>query len=412
MLNRRQFMGSLASAAALLGLPGVSLAQSAADRKFLFVFAEGGWDPLCVFAPIFGSPMIDMETEAALWTHGGFRLVDHPGRPAVRQFFETWSPITTVFNGISTRSIAHDVCTFIAMTGSSSGSESDWPTLIAQARKEDYSLPSLVISGPVLPGNHEVAVARTGDGMLGALTNGDVIDYAAHSMGGPGADAQRVLDRYVSSRAQAYEKTLRTAHARSLARDLDLSLRQSTRLKSLRGTLPMEAYDLDSRVEMAVAALSLGLSRCVVLSDDGGWDTHEDNAPQTPLFQDLFSSLNGLMAKLANTPGTTGAPLLDETVVVVLSEMGRTPKFNGTDGRDHWPYTSAMVIGNAIAGGREIGAYDNSFSGVGVDPRSGELDSNALGVSSLDFGATLLAMADVDPAKHLPGARPIGGILR
>ena len=42
------------------------------------------------------------------------------------------------------------------------------------------------------------------------------------------------------------------------------------------------------------------------------------------------------------SPGVYAPTLAEETVVVVLSEMGRTPGINGTDGKDHWPWTSAM----------------------------------------------------------------------
>ena len=95
-----------------------------------------------------------------------------------------------------------------------------------------------------------------------------------------------------------------------------------------------------------------------------------------------------------------------------MSEMGRTPKYNDTGGRDHWPYTSAMLIGNAIEGGRALGAYTENFSGVGFDPATGVLMPDAIGVSSADFGATLLAMADIEPGSVLPHARPFAGVLR
>ena len=107
---------------------------------------------------------------------------------------------------------------------------------------------------------------------------------------------------------------------------------------------------------------------------------------------------------MAAMPGTHGRSLLDETVVVVMSEMGRTPKYNATGGRDHWPYTSAMIIGNGIKGGRAIGSYTDNFSGIGFDHRTGTLMPDVIGVSSQDFGATLLAMADIDPRKFLPSA--------
>ena len=41
---------------------------------------------------------------------------------------------------------------------------------------------------------------------------------------------------------------------------------------------------------------------------------------------------------------------MDETTFVVMSEMGRTPALNGNEGKDHWPYTSALVMGPGLQG--------------------------------------------------------------
>ena len=51
--------------------------------------------------------------------------------------------------------------------------------------------------------------------------------------------------------------------------------------------------------------------------------------------------------------------MLDNTLVVAVGEMGRTPYINEFGGRDHWPAAcSALVAGGRIAGGRCIGATD------------------------------------------------------
>jgi uncharacterized protein (DUF1501 family) len=82
---------------------------------------------------------------------------------------------------------------------------------------------------------------------------------------------------------------------------------------------------------VAVDALSRGVSRCVTTSflgvDGQGWDTHANNdALQTVLWDDLFAGLVGLMAQLETTPGTSAPTLAEETLVVVMSEMARTPE--------------------------------------------------------------------------------------
>ena len=133
MYNRRHFLGTLALGTAALGLPRLSLGQSVeSDHKFLFVFAPGGWDPLCVFAPKFGATYIDMEPDASAYTVAGHQLVDHSGRPEVRQYFERYGDQTAIINGLSTRSVSHEVCTVVATTGSTRGNTPDWSSLVAQ----------------------------------------------------------------------------------------------------------------------------------------------------------------------------------------------------------------------------------------------------------------------------------------
>ena len=52
-------------AASGLGLPGrPARAATGADLKFVFVVANGGWDPTCAFAPEFGNSNVDMEGQA------------------------------------------------------------------------------------------------------------------------------------------------------------------------------------------------------------------------------------------------------------------------------------------------------------------------------------------------------------
>ena len=146
---------------------------------------------------------------------------------------------------------------------------------------------------------------------------------------------------------------------------------------------------------------------------ENSWDTHTDNAvQQSENFASLYNYLLVLMDTLAVNPGTSpGATLADETLVVVLSEMGRTPQLNRDEGRDHWPCTSMMLVGPGVSRGRVIGEYDEFFYGAPIDPGSGELYNDGVLLSSANVGASLIQLADVDPAEFLPGVAPIPGLL-
>ena len=138
---------------------------------------------------------------------------------------------------------------------------------------------------------------------------------------------------------------------------------------------------------------------------------HSDNDNrQSVLWDDLFAGLLALDDLLALTPAASGAPLADETVVVVVSEMGRTPALNSDNGKDHWPYTSAMLFGTPVAGDQQIGGFDENFSGKTVDLASGDLGPGVVPTTS-HIGATLLALAGEDPAAWVPGFDPFGSVV-
>ena len=72
------------------------------------------------------------------------------------------------------------------------------------------------------------------------------------------------------------------------------------------------------------------------------------------------------------------------------------------DGRDHWTFTSAMVVGAGVKGGQVVGGFDDSGYGSAADFATGEALTEGSGISAANFGATLLALGDVDPGETAP----------
>jgi hypothetical protein len=60
----------------------------------------------------------------------------------------------------------------------------------------------------------------------------------------------------------------------------------------------------------------------------------------------------------------------DQLVVVIQSEMGRTPNYNAGNGKDHWSIGSALFLGRGIKGNRLVGATDEKQFAVPLDPRA------------------------------------------
>jgi uncharacterized protein (DUF1501 family) len=83
----------------------------------------------------------------------------------------------------------------------------------------------------------------------------------------------------------------------------------------------------------------------------GGWDTHGQN------FQTLKRQLPKVDQGIANLVQDLHDRGLDKDVAVVMwGEFGRTPKINGSAGRDHWsPAMSALVAGGGLKMGQAIG---------------------------------------------------------
>jgi hypothetical protein len=126
----------------------------------------------------------------------------------------------------------------------------------------------------------------------------------------------------------------------------------------------------------------------------GGWDMH-DNIKNG--FENQAPEFDQALAALLSDLSDRG--LLDETVVVVTSEFGRTPKINNTAGRDHWPRVfSTLIAGGGIKNGQIYGTSDSL---------GGEVDENP--VSPSDLSATIFSLLGIDPEKQFmtPDLRPI-----
>ena len=102
----------------------------------------------------------------------------------------------------------------------------------------------------------------------------------------------------------------------------------------------------------------------------GGWDNHSNiYAANAGLFSQMKffdPAIGSLLADLEAAPGAApGKSLLDETLVVMLGEFGRTVGApNGQGGRDHFLRTGVALAGGGVAGGRAIGVTDATASKV------------------------------------------------
>lgn len=86
----------------------------------------------------------------------------------------------------------------------------------------------------------------------------------------------------------------------------------------------------------------------------GGFDTHSNNFPA---LERHGAVMDPALASLVQDLADIGK--LDTTMIVMISEFGRTPRVNDNAGRDHWPGVfSCMMAGGGVRGGQVIGASD------------------------------------------------------
>ncbi len=113
------------------------------------------------------------------------------------------------------------------------------------------------------------------------------------------------------------------------------------------------------------------------------WDTHGGNFPA--LKNTLLPPTDQGMAALLEDLESRG--LLDETLVVWMGDMGRTPRVNGGGGRDHWSFCySILMAGGGVRGGQVYGSSD----------RTAAFPSTNL-VSPADVAATIFHCLGIDP---------------
>ena len=132
--------------------------------------------------------------------------------------------------------------------------------------------------------------------------------------------------------------------------------------------------------------------RCVEVTF-GGWDDHRDLYGRFP---DRAATLDQGISALLKDLEEKG--LLDETLIVLTTEFGRSPKINQNGGRDHHPAAfSAALMGGMVQGGQLYGKSDEEGRSVEED-----------GVSPADLNATIAKAMGLPLAEEIysPTGRP------
>ncbi|MEO7093479.1 MAG: DUF1501 domain-containing protein [Polyangiales bacterium] len=389
-------------------LPNVrrAAAASSAPRRMIIVLAQGGWDTTWALDPKVQSATCDVPV-GAKQMFGTLDVFADASRPMVNGYFTKYAPVTAIVRGISVGSVSHQECVKRMSTGSRNELNPDLAAIVAHDRGNSMPLPYLILGDTAFAGPYAVSAGRVG------ATNQIIalLDPAqAYQTNGRAPIATTTAeDALLSNYANATVKRLHatrgaTGYNRKRVDDFSEAIGRGKKLQAVRAGFGARGrtLTLDSQVDLALDALEQDISQTVMTSTRLGWDTHNDITDQSGFHETTFSGLTRLLDGLSTRAGRlAGTKMIDDTTVVVMSEFSRTPKLNSTGGKDHWPVTSAMVIGAGVKGGHAYGATSGSMESLPVDFTTGRPSGTGRVVTSSLFAAGVLSACGVKPEDHL-----------
>ena len=395
-LSRRGFLG----AAAALGLGGFASPAAAREltkqhKRVLVVFLAGGvsqletWDPKPNTET--GGPFKTIATSVP-GTHI-CELLPHTAKHMHRM---------ALVRGLNSQNPDHGIGEKIMLTGRKPEAGIEYPHIGAVSAK-------VLGNSAGLPGN--IQILPNGGGGFGksdatflgpkfgavSLGNGKPpADLARPAAITDTADRQReefrkkLNDRFAKSRksaaTEAYTESFEQAERVFRQSDVFDVSKEDSKIADRYGR-----HDFGRHLLLARRLLEAGVSYVKV--SHSNYDTHHENfdfhIEQLGEFDRPFATLLEDLAERG---------MLESTLVVVMSEMGRTPRINHLYGRDHWSAAwSVALAGAGIKGGAVVGK--TNATGTTVTERE---------VYSAHLFHTYMRAVGVDPTKNFyPNDRPV-----
>lgn len=189
-------------------------------------------------------------------------------------------------------------------------------------------------------------------------------------------------------------KTMSTYYDKALSLVTSPAAKKAFDIKSEDGKL-REKYGYTSIGQSALMSRRLVEAGCRFIGiDHGSWDTHVDNF--TGHEKALVPPTDRAFAALVTDLEERG--LLDETLVVMMGEMGRTPKINKDAGRDHWSVCQTIIFAGGGTKPGVIGASDRTASYPTTKP---------YGIQDLLRTVFHLMGVNADKVYNTPLGRPV-----
>ena len=366
MHRRSLFKRTLLSGLGMLSVgqhawAAIGEASQARPKRLVVIFLRGAVDGLSIVVPYAdpgyysarSSIAIDKpgHDEGALDLDGQFGL--HPALSPLMPFWQAGKLAFVQASGSNDATRSH----FDAQDFMESGTPGNKST-------PDGWLNRLLGNLPAMPGNSESPTRAVSIGaVLPRIYAGT--NPVANIGSGNSATKPTLLDRpaigdafdklynkddklsaaYQSSK-QAHAEVMESMEGHATEETMQAEMLAANNGAPLPNGFPVDATRLatlmrnDNRVQLAFMAL-------------GGWDTHARQGAGKGQLANRLSPLGQGLAALANRLG----PVLDDTVVVVMSEFGRTVHENGNGGTDHGHGNVMWLLGGPVAGGKVYGHW-------------------------------------------------------
>lgn len=376
-MERRDFL-KLAGGAGLgvalpLGLPAWGLQAEPAPYggPFYIVFnAAGGWDTTYLMDPKGVGGINRLYKEGDILTQGGHKVAPNAAQVksgmSNEDFFKKYGREILVVNGLDYSVNNHDPCSRYMATGKlDSLAYPTFAALVAACKGTQHPLAFLTFGNYSSTGNL-VPMARIPYlQSLNFVANADAVGGVAQH---PYHDGF-VIDRIEQALKEQAEERCNECRLPRVERAQSMLYAAQVNSKALQRVTPYVPKSppkerLSQQADIALASFKAGVCVSANLTI-GQFDSHANNdVDQMKLIPEFLAGVDYVMRRAEELK------IREQLVVVVQSEMGRTPNYNNGNGKDHWSVGSAMFLGRGIKGDRVVGATDEKQFLVPVDPKS------------------------------------------
>ena len=337
---------------------------------WILLHAGGGWDPTSLCDPK-GRANENEDDPVNRYLRGDIRQagnIRYAPVEGMEVFFERYASQLTVLNGLDTGTNGHDQGVRGTWSGQTGEGYPSMGALVAAANGPELPL-SFINSGGYGEAQGIVRPVRLGEAanVLRDIANPNIIN--SREPDGTYIDSPGAYDALLQARERRLERQLDSANLpriKEARNKLYLARSGESEMKRINEFLPEELNDNQrfSQVQVALASYMAGTSACVSIGM-GGFDTHSNHDDQHLPRLVEFLGIADFAMQEAERLGVA-----DKVILVMGSDFGRTPRYNGGNGKDHWPISSMMMMGPGIEGNRVIGATDEKHGALLIDPET------------------------------------------